>query len=48
MSLTAYIRSLAYPASPTEDTLYLKEFDLFQEFPVLQHDVDYTDFFPGA
>jgi hypothetical protein len=47
MALADYIHSLSCPElSSTEEALYLKEFDLFREFPVLQNDVDYTDFFP--
>jgi ribosomal protein L16 Arg81 hydroxylase len=47
MPLTNYIQYLLQPDVPkSEDLLYLKEFDLFQKFPALQEDVDYTNFFP--
>jgi ribosomal protein L16 Arg81 hydroxylase len=48
MALSDYIHSLTNSEfSSSQEPLYLKEFDLFQEFPTLQDDVDYTDFFPN-
>ncbi|MEH1835958.1 MAG: cupin-like domain-containing protein [Nostoc sp.] len=46
MKLVEYIdKYLAYE-NECKEKLYLKEFDLFKEFPQLKADVDYQSFFP--
>lgn len=45
-SLSEYIGNLRHSSTPSKSTLYLKEFDLFRNFPELLADVDFTGFFP--
>ncbi len=46
MKLVDYIDKYLASSNEEEEKLYLKEFDLFKEFPQLKDDVDYQSFFP--
>ncbi len=46
MKFGEYIDKYLASENHEEEKLYLKEFDLFQEFPQLKDDVDYKSFFP--
>jgi len=46
MKLVEYIDKYLASENEEEEKLYLKEFDLFKEFPQLKDDVDYQSFFP--